>query len=127
MSDYAAQAAGEGMSEERLARLAGLAELPCTCGTYDCERYTSALTKDETHELLAEVRRARRAEAELCARLAEIGETEVEWAVRWPTAGGRYAYELCDSEEEAREADPGDGSCEVVRRVVGGWREVPDA
>lgn len=53
----------EPMSDARLERLAGLAELPCTCGNYDCERYTSALTAAETQELVAEAKRAR-AEAE---------------------------------------------------------------
>lgn len=60
------------MSNERLAMLAGLAELPCTCGNYDCERYTSALTKDEVRELLAEVKRLRELE----------GSLTLEWGYR---------------------------------------------
>jgi hypothetical protein len=57
----------EPMSATRLDRLAGLAELPCTCGTPDCERYSSALTADEARELVAEVVRLREEDAMVTA------------------------------------------------------------
>lgn len=59
--DVRAVAAQSAMSDARLERLAGLAELPCTCRHPDCERYTSALTAEEARELIAEARRARAA------------------------------------------------------------------
>jgi hypothetical protein len=49
----------EPMSDARLDRLAGLAELPCTCGVADCENFMSALTREQAQELVAEARRAR--------------------------------------------------------------------
>lgn len=49
------------MSDARLERLAGLAELPCTCQDADCGNFTSALTAQEARELVAEAKRARTA------------------------------------------------------------------
>lgn len=49
----------EPMSEERLAHLAALAALPCSCGKTDCPSWTSVLSMNETLELLAEVERLR--------------------------------------------------------------------
>lgn len=69
----------------------------------------------------AEVR-AETAERELAELRERIGEGEVEWYVRWPTAGGRYGYELCESKEDAREAIPDGDGYEVVSRFVGDWK-----
>jgi len=84
------------------------------------EHFELAHTLEEwVTEIGKERQRADKAEK----RLAEIGETEVEWAVRWPVAGGFYHYDLCEDEQDAREAIPDDDEmCEVVKRVVGDWQ-----
>lgn len=60
--------AAPAMGGKYLNRLAGLADLPCSCGVADCEIYMSALTRDQAQELVAEARRAR---AALAARGAD--------------------------------------------------------
>jgi hypothetical protein len=86
------------------------------------EHFELAHTLEEwVTEIGKERKRADRAERELAEFRAKLAEMREEWAVRWPAVGG-YHYEICDSEEEAREADPQDGSCEVVKRAGSDWQ-----
>jgi hypothetical protein len=108
----------DGMSAERLERLAGLAELPCTCTNADCGNYASALTAQEARELAAEARRLR-------ARLDEIGD---EWG--YETMNSWSGWRRCISsmtEEYARKRAGESDRNRLVHRKAGEWREVPDA
>ena len=159
MSDDTAQAAGEGMSEERTP--SWYDDAPITDEQLDSVRRDLTLPVAErgaafapfvVRKLLAEVERLRGVEvglrsqiadevstigeqfereaalhkrvAQLRARLAEIGETEVEW-------GYWHEDEFNVSE---RQFGAGDiryyrerSGRPVERRLAGDWREVPDA
>jgi hypothetical protein len=113
----------EPMSDERLERLAGLAELPCTCQDADCGNYASALTAQEARELVAEVKRGR-------AQLAKL-RTEYGARVTYTdtlTAEGPIADTL-DEALEALAAFDAKGhtnvvSRELVEREVTEWHGV---
>jgi len=180
VSDDTAQAAGEGMSEERLAQIRALIIQPAsddgTPFAFLSRRLAAAVEllaevkrlhdlnaelsetldvrHDETQRLRAklatrgdlmsgldaEVDRLAGDNAKLRARLAEIGETEVEWGVRGTSGIGDEAwvgYAICETEEQARvaldhyravdrnERNPVERA--LVKRLAGRWREVPDA
>lgn len=66
--------AREPMRDTRLEQLAGLAELPCSCGVADCENFMSALTREQAQELVAEAKRVRAEVEQLRAQLVQARE-----------------------------------------------------
>jgi len=128
VSDDTAQAAGDGMNEERLAEIEQRADTPCRCDDEQCVSELRQVLDGDVPAMAAEIRQLR-------ARLAEIGETEAEWGVR--TYDNDDEIEVMSSLEEARDlADawrleiPGSNPTVRVRTrqgKPGEWREVPDA
>jgi len=121
----------EAMGEAVLAEMERNAHVRCDCGS--CDGDPLGLTGREAAVLLTEVRRARQAETDLHARLAEIGETRKEWAADGP-AGWFQAPDDARSEWSERFArGVVEGAAEqgvkvrLKRRLVGEWHEVPDA
>jgi hypothetical protein len=160
MSDDTAQAAGDGMSEQRLAeiRMTVLRGEQHLVVLGDCDTECAACA---VAELLAEVERLRKIDEgavqtsiyaasmrkerdvafrdlhwarhdadQLRARLAEIGETEVEWRAQQPSGAWNMSH-VMPTEDTARrivELTREMGyAVKLERRVVGEWCEVPDA
>jgi hypothetical protein len=112
----------EPMSDKRLERLAGLAELPCSCDNIDCQNYMSALTAHQAQDLAAEAKRAR---AELEALREPLGETGVEWRAEQPSGAWNMSHGM-PTEATARivvEATREMGYPVALQsRLVGQWR-----
>lgn len=110
------------MSDERLAELDQRITNGCDTYDCDCDNAPCGLEPREVRELLAEVKRA---------RLAEAGETELEWGVR--RRAGRATFRTEDfsqpNEESARaRVARSDGfSVLICRTKAGAWRQAEES